>query len=242
MHRTLSSKKFFTLKTIFAVLILTFGVLGILFYVSIFFKIKTIEIKSDKMYTIINGLELYRNEHILLLNEKDLIKTILIYNPNIESATIQKKLPDTLLITIKTYEPCAYLKTNNGFFLLASDGRILSKTKEMKQRAPLINFYEKIDYSFYSPGNIIDFKDLLVALHFVKTVQKLDMTVDTIDITGSHVIGLLIGEKTVNFSSEKDIAVQDYQFEKIAKQFHIEGTNFLKLDLRFDKPIIELAN
>ena len=61
----------------------------------------------------------------------------------------------------------------------------------------------------------------------------------TIDIKGQDMLVFnLIDGKQIIFSNSKDKNTQNYQLELIIKQFKIEGKEFKKIDLRFDKPII----
>ena len=61
-----------------------------------------------------------------------------------------------------------------------------------------------------------------------------------IDIKGQDVILFnLIDNKKIIFSNNKDREAQEYQLELIIRQFKIEGKDFRKIDLRFNKPIVE---
>ena len=45
-------------------------------------------------------------------------------------------------------------------------------------------------------------------------------------------------QKEIIFRNKKEKELQDYQLEFIIRQFKIEGKEFKKIDLRFDRPII----
>ena len=61
----------------------------------------------------------------------------------------------------------------------------------------------------------------------------------TIDIKGQDMLVFnLESDKEIIFSNKKEKELQDYQLEFIIKQFKIEGKEFKKIDLRFEKPVV----
>ena len=52
----------------------------------------------------------------------------------------------------------------------------------------------------------------------------------------AHSVEHLVSKKAISNKKEKEL--QDYQLEFIIRQFKIEGKEFKKIDLRFDKPVI----
>ncbi|MEK9169228.1 MAG: hypothetical protein AAB788_00635, partial [Patescibacteria group bacterium] len=71
-------------------------------------------------------------------------------------------------------------------------------------------------------------------------LKQINLRPLTIDIKGQDMLVFNLNDsKVIVFSNSKDKDVQDYQLELIIRQFKIEGKEFKKIDLRFNKPIIQ---
>jgi cell division septal protein FtsQ len=200
--------------------------------------IKNIEVESEKNFLLTNKNEII-NKSLLLLDTDKISEKIINENYLVKTAKVEKIWPSKLKITISLYEPCASLIVNNGFFNLSCDGRILQKSRNMIQYLPVINYYQKLNNNSFQTGDWIDYKDIRHVLFFINKLNEISIKVLTVDIKGQDMLVFnLIDDKKVIFSNSKDQDIQDYQLELIIKQFKIEGRNYKKIDLRFDKPII----
>ena len=203
------------------------------------FLIKNIQIISSKKFTLANKEKLI-NQSLIFANEDKIANRIVKENFFIKTSDVEKIWPNKLKISVTFYEPCASLLINSGFFSLSCDGRILQKTKDILQYLPVINYYQKLNSRSFQTGSWVDYKDIKQALFFIDKLKEINLTPLTIDIRGQDMLVFnLIGSQQIVFSNSKDKSVQDYQLELIVKQFKIEGREFKKVDLRFDKPIIE---
>jgi len=210
----------------------------IIFFVNRFFLIKNIHLISDKKLSLVNKDKLI-NKSSLFINQEQIAKIIIKENFLLKSATVEKVWPDTLKISVTFYEPCALLVVNNGFFNLSCDGRILQKVKDVKSFLPIINYYQKLNKNSFQTGDWINYRDIKQTLFFVERLKQINLVALTIDIKGQDMLVFkLIDNKEIVFSSNKDEEVQDYQLELIVRQFKIEGKEFKKIDLRFEKPVI----
>jgi hypothetical protein len=180
------------------------------------------------------------NKSLIFVSEDKIADEIVKENFLIKTANVEKIWPNKLRITVTFYVPCVSLLVNSGFFSLSCDGRILQKTKDILQYLPVINYYQKLNSRSFQTGSWVDYKDIKQALFFIDKLKEINLTPLTIDIRGQDMLVFnLIGSQQIIFSNDKDKSVQDYQLELIVKQFKIEGKEFKKIDLRFDKPIIE---
>ncbi len=212
---------------------------GVYFFINKYFLIKNIQLNSDKKLILINKDKLI-NTNLLFINEEKISKQIVKDNYLLKTAIVEKILPSTLKISVSIYEPCVSLIVNIGFFNLSCDGRILQKIKEGKPLLPQINYYQKLNFNSFQTGDWIDFKDIQQALYFFDKLQQINLSVLTIDIKGQDMLVFnLKDEKTIVFSIKKKKESQDYQLELIVKQFKIEGKDYKKIDLRFNKPIVQ---
>ncbi len=211
----------------------------ILLLVNQFFTIKRILIVGlDKNEESVDS-EYFMNKNLLLIKQSEIRTLILQKNAIISDVQIQKKFPDTLILTVQSYTPVAILQADNGFFILGDRTNILKKVKKNNTTLPLIRHYQVPQYSIYTPGDKIAYSDLGFSLHLIGALEDTGLHIDSIDINSLSVIVLQQGEKSILFSSDKNEDVQVYQLELILKQFKLEGKDFKKLDLRFDKPVVE---
>jgi len=206
------------------------------------FRVKLIRVEGTLKDVTLFGLEDLKDKRIVFLSTKKTEEQIKQINPFLSSVVIKKRYPSTLDITIEQAAPYIYLKADPGLLVLNLDGRIMQKIKDIKGNPilPYLTYFQKFNYASYQPGDIIDLREIKMALIFVKKVTDAGLKVNTIDIDGVGVIGLHLKGKTILFSSEKDVESQVYQMEQIVHQFKIQGKDFKKLDLRFNRPVLEL--
>jgi len=238
-----SSKKFLIHSSLITGLVLTLigGVLCVYFYN--FCKVKTIKIEGVPKNTVFYGIEGIRDNSLFFLSEEEVEKFIKKSNPSVSSVSLVKQYPQTVILSIALYEPYVYFQADKGYFVLSSDGQILKKIKsgEMDMDLPIIHYFEMLNFASYTPGDKIDLKDVRMTLDFLNAVKKQSLKVNTIDINGVDVIGFKLKDKEIVFSTEKAVDGQVYQLEQIIHQFRIQGKDFKKLDLRFNRPVLELT-
>lgn len=239
--KTAVKKKKVFRKFFFYSIALAFGVTIFLSFYAFdrVFSIKRIEVHSEsKTPPTIRGIELYYRDNLVFLNQKKLDADLAKKNPQFKRITSEKKFPSSIILTVEMSQPIAALEVSQGgYFQLAADGRILEKVKR-KPTVPLIIYSQKLNYMFFSPGDLVEYSDLQTALYFLQKTEEIGMRVDTIDIAGRSMIRLNLKNRQILFTTEKDKNLQTYQMATIVKQFAIAGHDFKVLDLRFDKPLI----
>ncbi len=237
MHLRLLFKKSSILSNLILLLLTVGIVFAVLLLGNNFFEIKTIEIRGQEKISL-KGLDSIYKTNIFFLDERKIIPILYEFNSELTKINITKEYPQKLIIYVDVQDPIASLKTNNGFFLLGEDGRIISKVKNNLKRLPTVNYYQQIDFSSYNSGQTISFIDLKSGLNYLSKGLALGLSINTLDIKGEDMIALKLNDKEIIFSLAKEKNSQLYQFETIIKQFKIAGRDFKKIDFRFDKPIV----
>jgi cell division protein FtsQ len=227
-------RKFFNLLSF--VLIILSLIIFVNFFLY-FFQIKKIIIIAPKKSPVIKLSPLY-NQSILFLSKTTLEKKLIETNPYLKEIKIEKKFPSTLIIYPKFYHPQAQLKVNRGYFILSENGRILEKITTNQDQLIPINFYQKLNFQEYSVGNFVTYKDLITSLKIIPIFEKFNIKINSIDILGFSMIVFNLDNRQVLFDANKNIDQTEYELNEILKRLKIEGKNFKKLDLRFNKPII----
>ncbi len=104
--------------------------IGVVLVFSLFFKINTISvigenIYSDKMVSEKSGVEFGTN--LFRVNEKEISEKLSKELPFIKSVTLERKLPDTLVINIQSTKEVAAVASNGAFVLIDETGKVLDK-------------------------------------------------------------------------------------------------------------------
>lgn len=204
-----------------------------------YFKVQRIYVITREKNIPLRGLHDFQNESLILLSKDFVEKNLLEKNPLLKGSLVEKKFPNELSVEIYTYRPIASFKVREGYFILSEDGKILAKTKNLDNNLSLIQYYQLFDYYYHQAGDILDYKDILKTIFFLKQLNDFGFVVERIDINSLSMIVFNLRGTQIFFSSEKDSKKQLYEFENIIKRFNIEGKQFKSLDLRFDKPIVK---
>ncbi len=201
------------------------------------FPLRIIQVKNAKGKQIL-GLEQFKNKNLLFLNLADVKESLEISNPYIRQVSATKIFPSTLTLTFEFESEFINLRSDKGYFILSEKGKVLRKSALKEDSLPVITFYDRIPSSLYQPGALITYSDILSALYLIRQIQDLSIAVNTVDIGSLHMVGLKTIDKTILFSTEKDLKLQVYEVENIVKKYHSDKMRGITIDVRFDKPII----
>lgn len=107
---------------------------GIVLVLAIFFKINTVTVKGDRVYSdkeiILNsGIEI--GENLFKINEEKLNERLSKTLPYIQSVTLERQLPDTLIVTVKATREVAAFQYGAGFILVNAEGKVLDRDASM---------------------------------------------------------------------------------------------------------------
>lgn len=196
-------------------------------------------INSPDHRETIRGYEPYYSTFLPILSDKDVQESLVSQNPTISKVSVTKQYPDKLLISVEMNGPAVTFKVGNEYVLLTSNGRILQKVKTKPSHIPEISYYQELFKEDIKIGDSISFKDLQIAIRFIRILNSLGHRVIQVDINSFYMIRLVLeDEKEVLVTTEKDIQKQEYQLTAILRQFKVDGTTFKRLDVRFDKPVM----
>lgn len=124
-------KKF--MKKLVLSLLFLIGVLMTLLLKHPYFNIKDISVKNNKNISISNVIEtskLSKGNNIFYI-DLDSAKKNLLKNPYILEAQIKRKLPSTLVVTIKEREAVFYGNKGNKYFVLDRNGAVLEERQDI---------------------------------------------------------------------------------------------------------------
>ena len=107
---------------------------GIVLVLSVFFKISTVTVKGDKVYSnkeviLKSGIE--TGDNLFRVNEEELNEKLAKELPYIDKVTLERQLPDTVIITVTATREVAALQAGAGFVLVDHTGKVLDKDASM---------------------------------------------------------------------------------------------------------------
>lgn len=230
-------KRFLNKLRFVSIFFLVFGTIFLtLYFFNSYFQVKNIKVIGKKSNLL--GLEEISGKNLLFISESKIKEIISKKNPSIKSLSFQKHYPSSLVLEINFLDPIAKLVVEGGFYNLAENGKIVSKSRQENSNLTKINFYQKFNYQSYRQGDNIVFKEILAGLYFLQSLIDLNIKVDSLDINGINMLLFNLENKKIIFSSEKEKELQVFQMKEIIRRFKIEGKQYKEIDLRYDKPII----
>lgn len=115
---------------------------------TLFFKVQTIVVDGGERYgkeEIIAASGVKLEDNLFLLNKYSVAQTIFEKLPYVEEAAIHRKLPDTLVITVRECAAAAGIETDGGFWLISENGKLLELVQSVPHGCPTVSGVELID-------------------------------------------------------------------------------------------------
>ncbi len=224
-------------KILLAVFLVLLIVIGLLFLRGNPFKIREIivntnfDINSNSKLTGL--LKQIKNTNIFSINEETTAESIKKTDLRIREVRITKKIPDRLLIEIDKRETLAGIQLNNGFLLFDKEGIGFEEVKE-KGDFPLIIANPGLQN--LKVGSRIEDRQKVVfpILDFLRGKEK----VENISFDSEKIDLVLEGGPEVLFVAEDEFPKKLTSLQTILNRFRIEGRRPVKIDMRFEKPVI----
>lgn len=95
---------------------------------TLFFRVQHIEVSGCERYDtqeIVDASGIRTEDNLFLLNKYSVAQTIFEKLPYVEEASINRSLPDTIVITVRECTAAAGLKTQEGIWLVSENGKLL---------------------------------------------------------------------------------------------------------------------
>ena len=96
----------------------------------LFFKVQTFMVSGNARYTeqeIVESTGVEVGDNMFLLNNYAVSRQITTQLPYIESVSIRRGLPDTLIITVTECEAAAAVAQDGAFWLVSTGGQLLER-------------------------------------------------------------------------------------------------------------------
>ncbi len=237
LHRHLF-KRYFIVSLLFII-----GVLigfFLLWEINTTFRIKNVEafgVTTEERKTI---LVLFNGMSTLTFHQTIVKDAIQSRYPAIIIKDSHIQFPNTLILVVEKEKPEVYLKTDHGYLALSKTGVILKKERSSDTPFPFITFYQPILHLEYQVGQNIGFSAIIRAIQFVSILKAEGYQVETVAIDSVDMIACKTRGFEVVFSQTRPIDLQAHEVKQIIRQIKVGALRIGRLDLRFDKPVVQL--
>lgn len=116
---------------------------GLVLVFSLFFKINTVTVTGDKIYSekmVVEKSGIETGTNLFRVSENKISEKLSKDLPYIKSVTFERKLPDTLIINVEATKETAAIVSNSVYVLMDETGKILDKDASvLKENVAVIN-------------------------------------------------------------------------------------------------------
>lgn len=163
---------------------------------SAFFSVKYIEVNNENTLLAdeiieVSGLTIGQN--LFKVNTKEAVLKIEAF-PIIKNVKIQRKIPDTLVITVLEREPLALVVITDGFIVVDQEGILLKRIKDLKEveHLPVVSGVSVMENA--QPGADCLSEGLNTALRLINYIDK-DFLVNVVEIVARSAHSLTLKTK-----------------------------------------------
>lgn len=190
-------------------------------------------------------------QNIVFFNMKDLREVVAKNFLASKSVEIARQFPSRLKIKITERIPIALILPKDGndgrdgreFYFVDADGFILGLADKSNTNLPVINYGQDVEV-----GKFVEASAVKYYFDLIKALDDDNVAVSTISSYPRYtefftVAGFAGKEATqVLFTNDQNPKPQVKIFSKMMEAFKTEGKKLKKIDLRFDKVIVEFIN
>ncbi len=228
---------FFRLVLLFSI----FFALSWLLYIVIWgelFQVQTIFIEANQ--DIFPDTEIFKkSRHAIFLDKKKLTQAIKSVSPWVDSLELKRKLPKALYIKVHERIPIMSYRINDQVRYISETSIIL----------PALMRYENQQFPFLDceineqPGEEITDANLRQGIQLVADLYKINQEMPLeVKCQADNTSVLRFAETQVIFDQRKSSTELVNSLLFLFKQFRIEGTWPKSVDLRFEKPVLEVSS
>lgn len=173
-------------------------------------------------------------ENCLIFNTKALEQIIRETFLATKSVKAIRTLPNSVKVVITERVPIALIK-NGDLYFVDSDGFVLGLAEGSTTNLPIINYSQKVEV-----GKFVERSAVSYYFDLIKALDEEGISVSTINSFPKYTVFLSDGIE-VFFTNSQPAKSQAKIFAKMIEAFKAEGRKPKKIDLRFDKVVVEFA-
>ncbi|MCD4811824.1 FtsQ-type POTRA domain-containing protein [bacterium] len=236
-YKKLSRKKWFKILKPFIIILIIILTITLLTWLGVF-QIKKIEHSKELQYVtnLSEATDKYLGEGYFSLDLKELKQEIFEVNGYVKDVDAQKIFPNSITLTIEEYNPMYYLEYGENCYIFSQEGLILEKESEYE----VCNLENGIQLS--TSQNIVADKRLIFDSEISQVVQVLEefvWEISTIEVD-EDVLRISDGPREIVIESANSFDEQLAKLYLILEKVNIESIEYKYLDMRFERPVMEL--
>lgn len=119
------------------VTVLSVALVGVILSLTVFFKTKEIDVYGESRYSskdIVAAGKIELESNLIRLDSKKIAGRIETALPYIEKVELVKKLPTTAVLKVTEAKVAGYVKTDEGYSILSTNGKVLEKVDELPEK------------------------------------------------------------------------------------------------------------
>ncbi len=117
-------------KTFLTPIVVLLVIVAIVFGLSVFFRVQNIEVIGVSAYTpeeIIEASGIGIGDNLFFVNQASAVSNINARLPMVESARVERSLPNRILITVEESTAVAYVECEGVFWIVTGNGKLLNQ-------------------------------------------------------------------------------------------------------------------
>lgn len=178
---------------------------------TVFFKIEYIEVTGSAIYSSeslskTSGVAL--GDNLWTVSRADIEERLKAKMPYVESVSLERKIPSTLIITVTDAEEFTCYDQSDGYFTVSKSGWVLKKTEEPPQGLVVIKGAE-VECEVGSGAVFKKAEQMELVNMLTGLCEENKVPVTLVDVSDNLSLKLMIGDRmaiklgTVNFAEEK---------------------------------------
>jgi hypothetical protein len=236
-YKKLCRKKWFRILRPVIIIALVILLVYILTILGVF-KIKKIETKEDLQY--VQNLSKVTNKYLgvgyFILDLDEMEKDITDSFKYVKDVTAQKIFPNKILLEIEEYQPSLYFEYKDVCYILSEKGIILEQNEEYEEC--ILDDGIKLN----SQQNILAEEKLIFGTELwevLKLLEEFDWETTEVKFD-KDILEVMDGTRIITIEIDDEYETQLSRLYLVLEKANIEGIEYRSLDLRFERPVMEL--
>jgi len=222
-------------------LVFVLGAIVYFFAFSTFFNVTKIRIRGATHFVSETDLmEMAKTQayekNILTFNTRHLQDLLQQNFQGAERIRVQKKLPNTLKIDVEERVPLAIIhnERSDQYYIIDLDGYVLGLADQQNTNLPKIQYEQKIHV-----GEFIDKNLVPIYLELREALGKHSLKASSISFYPRYTKVFVEDGKELILGNARGVDVAVKAASDLLKQVILEGGTLRKIDLRYDKVVVE---
>lgn len=236
-YKKLCRKKWFRILRPILVAGLVVLVIYILTVIGVF-KIKKIEQKNELEYVenIATVTDQYLGKGYFSLNLEELEGDIQSYDKYVKEVKAEKIFPNKVRLSIEEYEPQYYFENKEICYIISKEGILLEENLEYEGCLLENGILLEAQDTILAEGKLIFDLELYKA---VKILKEFGWEISKVEFQ-KNVMHIFDNEKSITIEVNQEYEEQLSKLYLVLEKANIEGIEYKSVDLRYQRPVMEI--